>query len=236
MADEFYYDNVDYDALQRSYEDYAADKTASEITAGNLTGLSEQEKYDLGYYSADRLSGRVPDMGDSGTSYASSSGYSGYPKTRYASGAYAYGEPLDYKLIGTRPTYESPTFTAPERDDNRLSSLRTRASGSALRGLRTQTQSAIQSSYGLTGQARRMTLKEALQGYGSGVSSIMSQADRIARSQYEDEYDNLYKTSLINYQGDVTEAQTNFEAKQREFELLNKYQALMRGYSGGRYA
>lgn len=146
------------------------------------------------------------------------------------------GGNMSWNVTGELPTFTAPTFTAPERNENRLSSLRARASGSALRNLRTQTQAAIQSSYGLPAQARRMTLKEALQGYGSGVSSIMGSADKVARSQYEDEYGTLYKTAQMNYQGELTAAQQNFSAQMNKFAMQNKYNMLRNEYlasSGG---
>jgi hypothetical protein len=115
--------------------------------------------------------------------------------------------------IGKLPTLEYGTFTAPTRDPNRIGALRSRASGAGLRDLRRQTQQAIQGTSGMDATMRRMTLKDALMGYGSGVSKIMGQADRIAQAQYEDEYGDKYRESMINYTTGISKANTEFQAE-----------------------
>jgi hypothetical protein len=132
--------------------------------------------------------------------------------TRTASGGKATDN-SDYWTIGKLPTLEYGTFTAPTRDPNRIGALRSRASGAGLRDLRRQTQQAIQGTSGMDATMRRMTLKDALMGYGSGVSKIMGQADRIAQAQYEDEYGDKYKESMINYTTGISKANTEFQAE-----------------------
>lgn len=118
-----------------------------------------------------------------------------------------------YWTIGKLPTLEYGTFTAPTRDQNRIGALRSRASGAGLRDLRRQTQQAIQGTSGMDATMRRMTLKDALMGYGSGVSKIMGQADRIAQSQYENEYGDKYKESIMNYQTGINKANVEYQAE-----------------------
>ena len=124
--------------------------------------------------------------------------------TRASSGQSTYGEKIAPYTIGKLPTLEYDSFTAPTRDPNRVGALRSRASGAGLRDLRRQTQQAIQGTSGMDATMRRMTLKDALMGYGSGVSKIMGQADRIAQSQYEQEYGDKFKESLLNYQAGIS--------------------------------
>ena len=125
--------------------------------------------------------------------------------------------------IESLPKLEYPTFTAPERDESRVSELRAKASGAGLRELRRQVQLGIQSSWGMDAAARRMTLREALQGYGSGLSKIMGQADITAQRQYEQEYQTDYKESLTNYQAGISKANMEYEANLRR--LLHNAQA-----------
>ena len=133
--------------------------------------------------------------------------------TRASSGQYTYGEKIAPYTIGKLPTLEYDTFTAPTRDPNRISNLRARASGAGLRDLRRQTQRTIQGTSGMDATMRRMTLKDALMGYGSGVSKIMSSADRIAQSQYEQEYGDKFKESLLNYQAGISKKNAEYQAR-----------------------
>ena len=133
--------------------------------------------------------------------------------TRASSGQYTYGEKIVPYTIGKLPTLEYDTFTAPTRDPNRISNLRARASGAGLRDLRRQTQRTIQGTSGMDATMRRMTLKDALMGYGSGVSKIMSSADRIAQSQYEQEYGDKFKESLLNYQAGISKKNAEYQAR-----------------------
>jgi hypothetical protein len=119
----------------------------------------------------------------------------------------------DYWTIGKLPTPEYGTFTAPARDPNRIGALRAKASGAGLRDLRRQTQQAIQGTSGMDATMRRMTLKDALMGYGSGVSKIMGQADRIAQSQYEQEYGDKYRESMLNYTTGISKANMEYQAE-----------------------
>ncbi len=137
--------------------------------------------------------------------------------TRASSGQSTYGRSFKEKIapytIGKLPTLEYDTFTAPTRDPNRISNLRARASGAGLRDLRRQTQRTIQGTSGMDATMRRMTLKDALMGYGSGVSKIMGQADRIAQNQYEQEYGDKYKEAMLNYQAGISKANAEYQAR-----------------------
>lgn len=133
--------------------------------------------------------------------------------TRASSGQSTYGEKIAQYTIGKLPTLEYNTFTAPTRDPNRISNLRARASGAGLRDLRRQTQQTIQGTSGMDATMRRMTLKDALMGYGSGMSKIMGQADRIAQNQYEQEYGDKYKESILNYQTGISKANTEYQTR-----------------------
>ena len=134
----------------------------------------------------------------------------------YTQTATPIGSKLDYSRywrLGTLPKPEYGTFTAPTRDQNRIGALRSRASGAGLRDLRRQTQQVIQGTSGMDATMRRMTLKDALQGYGSNMSKIMGAADRIAQAQYEDEYGDKYKESMLNYQTGIFKANAEYQAE-----------------------
>jgi hypothetical protein len=132
--------------------------------------------------------------------------------TRSATSGAGYTQ-IGYTQIGALPELTYDKFTSPERDENRVSQLRMKASGAGLRELRRQTQSTIASASGLDPTMRRMTLKDALMGYGSGVSKVMSQADQIAQRQYEKEYDDKFKESTMNYQAGINKANLEYKSK-----------------------
>jgi hypothetical protein len=111
------------------------------------------------------------------------------------------------------PTLKMPSYTAPVRDENRLSYLTQKAAAPGLRRLRGQTQSAIISSQSLPATVRKMTLREALAGYGEGSSQIMGGAARSAQNQYNQEFDDKSKESLLNYQAKSTEAKSNYQSE-----------------------
>jgi hypothetical protein len=58
-----------------------------------------------------------------------------------------------------------------------------------------------------------MTLREALAGYGEGVSSVMGAASKTAQSQYGQEYASDYNESLMNYQTSVAQAQAEYQTE-----------------------
>jgi hypothetical protein len=109
--------------------------------------------------------------------------------------------------------YTAPTFTAPARDENRLRSLTQRAAAPGMRRLRTETQRAIIGSAGLPGAVRRMTLREALAGFGEGASSIMGGASRQGLSEYNAEYRDKYAEAMMNFQGQAQAGMANVSAQ-----------------------
>lgn len=130
-----------------------------------------------------------------------------------SSSSYAYGEPIAPYTLGKLPTLEYEKFNAPVRDERRIGSLRTRATSPGIRELRRGTQMNIQGTSGLDPAMRRLTLKDALQGYGSGLSKIMSTGDQIARRQYEDEYSDLYNESVMNYKTGIEKSTAEYNAR-----------------------
>lgn len=115
--------------------------------------------------------------------------------------------------VPVRP--EMGTFTAPEYDEGEIAQLRQRQAGPQIRKLRDVTLQAI--SGGQQGwenpNIRRTTVRQALQGYGSGLGSILSSAQNTAMSQYNQRYQNAYNA-----------AQTNFEANR--LAKMTEYQNL----------
>ena len=183
-------------------------------------------KYNVG----DTIKGNVP-TSSGYTSYLTaqdilSTGYSGGKATSATGGGGGtslpgyLNPPNQSKMIAPRdmptlslPTYAAPEFKAPEQDENRLRSLKQQAASSGIRKLRRHTDMAILSTRGMPHQARKMTLREALAGYGEGMSGVMNAAGREGRAEYNQEYQRQYNETMTNYQGRAMESQTNFQTK-----------------------
>lgn len=128
----------------------------------------------------------------------------------------------------TLPAMQVPSYTSPERDENRLSALRSKAAGAPMREIRRPLQQAIMASRGYPGQVARMTLREALAGYGGAVSKVMAQAEKTAESQYEREFSDKVRESQLNYQAQLQAAQAKYQG-----ELALMLAAINKGkYSG----
>lgn len=111
------------------------------------------------------------------------------------------------------PTLNMPTFTAPARDQNRLSGLTQQYAAGGLRKLENKANQAIASAASQPGSVRKLTLREALSGYGEGVSSVMGSARKTAANEYNQEYSDLYNTAKTNWQSDAAEEQARYNAE-----------------------
>lgn len=125
-------------------------------------------------------------------------------------------EPLEY------PKYEPPT-----RDLERVKKLTQEAAAPQLRGLRTEVQRAMGKRYANPNVAR-MTLREALAGYGQGLESVMAGARAAGRSAYETEYAPLAEKARVEYQTGVSKAQQEWEAQRAA--RMTEYESAIKEY------
>jgi len=180
--------------------------------------------------------------------------------------------PNDFNLpenytIGTTPTYDAPTvdaipeydqsytklptYTAPEYDEGAITTLTQQRAAPGLRALRQQINRASGVNYE-NANVKRMTLRDALAGYGQGVASVINAAGTAATNEYNAKYsrqsenaatefqseaasvssENQYQGDLskTRYQGKLTEWQAKENAKreaaQMEFTAdLERYKA-----------
>ena len=120
----------------------------------------------------------------------------------------------------TRTTFEGgtpqlpkiPTFEAPTLDKRAVRAETQREASGQIRRLRDVTSRALGARFD-NPNVRRMTVREALQGYGSGVSSILQGSRRAA-----------LQTALPEYSAQVGAAQRTYEANVGA--LMNEYQGL----------
>ena len=146
----------------------------------------------------------------------------------------SYNNPMTNLLNSIKPaTYEAPIYTAPDQyvapdyDESRITDLTQTSSAGAIRGLRSAMQRVAGGSYA-NPNVRRMTLREALAGYGQGIQSAVSAASETARKLYNTEYETKAEEKKLNYntaaqasqaqyQGQLQQSQAKFAAEQNRY-------------------
>jgi len=165
--------------------------------------------------------------GGGGSSLPSSSGLSSGSNSTpsLGSGSFTIGGPktvsTQSKILPTDltpPVYPTniPTYTPPAYDTKRVQALTELAAGPGMRNLRTQMREA-QGKYYENPNVKRMTLRDAMAGYGMGMENVMGGARSQATQQYQAEY-----------APEVTAAQTNYQAQINQMNA--QYQAALQNY------
>jgi hypothetical protein len=113
------------------------------------------------------------------------------------------------KFTMPRPTAPTlPTFEMPKVDKRAVAALTQKAAAPGIRSLREQVQAAMGQNYE-NPNVRRMTLREALQGYGAGLEKVMGGAGSQARQEHQQELNLLAQERQMNYQ---TQVQASMDA------------------------
>lgn len=110
------------------------------------------------------------------------------------------------------PEYQAPDpYKAPEYDEGRITDITQTQAAGAVRGLRSSIQRISGARYD-NPNVKRMTLRDALAGYGQGMQSAMSKASESARSLYNQEYGMKADEAKTNYAQAAQAAQTRYQA------------------------
>jgi hypothetical protein len=115
---------------------------------------------------------------------------SNYSPSNYTSSSLGIPSPSASKPVPTynAPSYkEMPTYTPRRWDDNEISSLTQKKAMPGIRELRGQIQRVTGRRYD-NPNVGRMTLREALQGYGSGIGSVLGGAGEAATGEYSTKF------------------------------------------------
>jgi len=119
---------------------------------------------------------------------------------------------------------DAPTYTAPERDEGRVSQLMRQHAAPGIKKLR-QAVMVASSRYYDNPNLRRMTLREALAGYGEGLENVMSGAHSMARADYADERGEELQTADRRFQTNMEQWRANYQS------IWNKYMNQVRTVS-----
>jgi hypothetical protein len=103
-----------------------------------------------------------------------------------------------------------PTFKAPEMDKRGVRALTQKLAAPGIRTLRETVQQSMGKNYE-NPNVRKMTLREALQGYGTGLEKVMSGAGREARSEKMAELDLQRQEEMANFQSQTNAAMQNYQ-------------------------
>lgn len=103
-----------------------------------------------------------------------------------------------------------PTFKAPELDKRGVRALTQKMAAPGVRTLRETVQQSMGKNYE-NPNVRKMTLREALQGYGTGLEKVMSGASREARSEKMAELDLQRQEEMANFQSQTNAAMQSYQ-------------------------
>lgn len=121
--------------------------------------------------------------------------------------------------------YATPAYTEPEQykapvyDEDRITALTQTSSAGTLRGLRSAVQRVAGENYA-NPNVRRMTLRDALAGYGQGLQSAISSASDTARNLYNTEYGIKADEKKINYNARVQALQAKYQAQWQQAQAM----------------
>ncbi len=119
----------------------------------------------------------------------------------------------------TRPAPQAPTLPTlemPKVNEKVVRSLAQKAAAPGVRSLR----EAIQTVAGQQSDnpnVRRMTLREALQGYGAGLERVMGGAQQQARTQHMQDIEQQGRETMANYQTSVNAAMDTYNKAFQEY-------------------
>lgn len=119
---------------------------------------------------------------------------------------------------GEAPTLpELPTFVAPEARPGELAGETQRLAAPQIRSLRDITAAAISSAAGQPANIRKMTIRQALQGFGGGLESVISGARRGAQQVVQARLGRETQAAQFNFQANVNALMNQYSNQWRQF-------------------
>jgi len=118
---------------------------------------------------------------------------------------------LEFDPDAVMPELEIPTFKAPEFDDRSVRAKAQRIAGPQIRRLRDVVQAAAARNYD-NPNVRKMTLRQALAGYGQGLGDVMTGAHREAQAEEMQEFQTDYGEALQNWSARVAAANRVYDS------------------------
>jgi len=114
------------------------------------------------------------------------------------------------------PIPDYPALNIPEWDTGKVKTKTQAAAAPGLRRLRGEVRKAQMASYD-NPNVKRMTLRDALAGYGEGIENVLAGARRQAISEYEAEYAPQVSKAQAEWQANISRINNNFQAAWRDY-------------------
>lgn len=130
---------------------------------------------------------------------------------------------------GMPGTGEVPTLNLPEYDEEKVSGLTQKRAAPGVRKLREATRSAMSETYD-NPNVKKMTVRDALAGYGTGLENVMAGANRAATQEYGQQYaanvgaEMARFQAATNRQSQVLDINSRAWLMERQYELEQDYQ------------
>lgn len=175
---------------------------------------------------ASRGSGKATSRSVSGTGGGSSGGYGTTSVTNMGK----------YESLPTAPAVTPltlPKYTMPVYDEQERKKEVQKAAAPGLMNLRHQVQTAMMRK-NENPNVTRMTLRDALAGYGTGLGQVMGSAEKAGGAAYGEKYGRASQEAQMNWQTESAAAQANWTA-QNAREMTN-YSALLQDYMKSTYS
>lgn len=137
--------------------------------------------------------------------------------TETGEGAYNY----PYRQTGypTAPgtgEFSFPELKLPTLDESRISEIEQKAAAPGLRRLR-QSVREVQGKYYENPNVKRMTLRDALAGYGAGIENVMTGARREAQAEYQQEFQPQVRKAEMEWQAKVQGMMAQYQNTWRDY-------------------
>lgn len=130
------------------------------------------------------------------------------------------GQKTTTTLTPGRPLPKLPTipeFSMPEWNEAEISKLTQKYASPGIRSLRAQVQQAQATPYE-NPNVKRMSLRDALQGYGLGLANVLAGAGQTAAGEYARKYQTEAQEAQVRHEDVVKQLTTNFEAAMQEYQ------------------
>jgi len=140
------------------------------------------------------------------------------------------------------PMGPAPELNLPEYDEDKVSSLTQKRAAPGVRRLREATRSAMSETYD-NPNVKRMTVRDALSGYGTGLENVMAGAGRSATQEYGQQYAASVNAEMTRFkaavgrQSQLLDISSRAWLMEKEYDLAQEYEdpydAFNKFYGGG---
>jgi hypothetical protein len=147
-------------------------------------------------------------------------------------GGTAGGGTIQRPVAPTAPALVYPDLKMPEWDESKVKAYTQRAAAPYTRKLRESVQKAMGGRYE-NPNVKRMTLRDALQGYGTALEGVMGRANQEGQQAYGQEYNRQATETQANWQKEIQ--RKNMEYQTQVNQANAEYQMLMKEFFASNY-